>query len=316
MKAPEIKDINSDVFKEFTFNIEDAKFTILSDRGTERAALEPNKESYVQLHFHSYFELFYINNGNFTVKFENEEVPFQKDDMIIVSPGVNHRTIISDAGSSRYNLNFLMEKNQIKTETSIYDLLSKALSGSYLHFSNCPDVRGILKRTVSSILRADKLSLCFDFHELMVNILNRSSMYAVMPQPVSTLSDSRMLRMYKLQKVIFRCYMQDISLGYIAEKLYLSTRQASRVIQQYYGCTYRELVTQMRMKVAAEFLLTTDMTVLEISAQVGYNSIKGFYSAFKKQFNCLPTEYRKAHPNWDKKSKVPSVDTIGKPLNK
>ena len=279
----------------------------MSDRGTERAGIDPKKESYVQLHFHSYFELFYVNSGNFAIKFEDKEEQFQKDDMIIVAPGINHRTLVPNSGISRYNINFLMEKNSVKTEFSLYDALSKALAQPYLHFNNCPDVRAIIKKTVSSILSADKMNLCLNFHELIVNILNKTDMYAVMPQPVSTLSDSSMLRMYKLQQVIFKCYMQDISLEYIAKKLYLSTRQASRVIQQYYGCTYRELVTKMRMKVAAELLLSTKMTVLEISAQVGYNSIKGFYSAFKKHYNCLPTEYRKAFPDWDRKSAIPKA---------
>ena len=303
MKTPEMRDLSPEVFREFKFNIENVKFTILSDRGTERAGIDQKKESYVQLHFHSYFELFYVNSGNFAIKFEDKEEQFQKDDMIIVSPGINHRTLVPNSGISRYNINFLMEKNSVKTEFSLYDALSKALSKPYLHFSNCPDVRAIIKKTVSSILSADKMNLCLNFHELIVNILNKTDMYAVMPQPASILSDSSMLRMYKLQQVIFKCYMQDISLEYIAKKLYLSTRQASRVIQQYYGCTYRELVTKMRMKVAAELLLSTEMTVLEISAHVGYNSIKGFYSAFKKHYNCLPTEYRKAHPDWDKKKR-------------
>lgn len=306
MKTPEMRDLSPEVFSEFKFHIENVKFTILSDRGTERAGIDPQKESYVQLHFHSYFELFYVNSGNFAIKFEDKEEQFQKDDMIIVSPGINHRTLVPNSGISRYNINFLMEKSSVKTEFSLYDALSKALAQPYLHFSNCPDVRPIIKKTVSSILSADKMNLCLNFHELIVNILSKTDMYAVMPQPASTLSDSSMLRMYKLQQVIFKCYMQDISLEYIAKKLYLSTRQASRVIQQYYGCTYRELVTQMRMKVAAELLLYTEMTVLEISAHVGYNSIKGFYSAFKKHYNCLPTEYRKAHPVWDKKSGIPT----------
>lgn len=227
--------------------------------------------------------------------------------MVIVSPGIKHRTIVPNSGISRYNINFLMEKNSLKTELSFFEALSKALSQPYLHFNNCPDICSIIKKTVSSIMQADKMNLALSFHELIVNILGKTDMYAVMPQPAATLSDSSMLRMYKLQQVIFKCYRQEISLGYIAQKLYLSTRQASRIIRQYYGCTYRELVTGMRMKVAAELLLSTDMTVLEVSAQVGYNSIKGFYSAFKKEYNCLPTEYRREHPDWDKKSSIPTA---------
>ncbi len=297
MKTLDIAEIGENKmegFKEFTFHIGNAKFTVLSDKGMDIVGPVVVTKKYDQLHFHTYYELFYVNSGKLTLKFEDGDREFEKDDLIIVSPGTNHKTILVDPGTGRYNLNFLMEKNSLKTNFSMYDALREVFSSdNFTCLSGIYILRDILKKIVVDIMQGDEIMLGMHFHELVANILDKADS----PKPASivnsTISDNNMIRMYKLQQIIFTTYSQDISLSYIAEKLFLSTRQASRIIQQYFGCTYRELVAKMRMKVAVELLENTNMTILEIASQIGYNSIKGFYTYFKKQYNCLPTEYRK-----------------------
>ncbi len=298
MEQANIQENRLDTFKEFTFHIGNTKFTVLSDVGADRVGIAPvSKKKYDQLHFHTYYELFYVNNGRFSIKFENEDKEFSKDDLIVISPGTNHKTIMVNPGTARYNFNFLMENNSLKTNFSLYDALIGVFSDECTVINNCYALRDVLKKIVVDIMHGDEVMLGMHFHELAVSILDFVDPQKAHPLSTQTISDSNMIRMYKLQQIIFTSYSQDISLNYIADKLFLSTRQASRIIQQYFGCTYRELVAKMRMKVAVELLENTDMTILEIASQVGYNSIKGFYAYFKKQFNCLPTEYRKRMQN-------------------
>jgi len=280
-------------FKEFIFYIDNAKITVLSDKGTERTGDGVTNSEYAHFHFHLFYELFYVNEGKFTIKFENGEKEFEKDDLIIVAPGTNHRTIMIDPGTSRYNINFLMEKTSIKTEFSLYDALTKSLVEPFVCLKNCSALREVLKKLVLDIMQCDSITLGMHFHELAVNLLEKTGYHKPRTLMNNTISDSNMIRMYKLQQIIATSHCNDISLNYVAEKLFLSERQASRIIKQYYGCTYRELVARTRMKTAANLLENTNMTILEIASQTGYSSIKGFYTYFKKQYNCLPTEYRK-----------------------
>ena len=137
-----------DTFKEFTFFIGNAKFTVLSDRGTDRVGVVSSGKKYDQLHFHSYYELFYVNNGKFTIKFEDGDREFSKDDLIVVSPGTNHKTIMINPGTARYNINFLMEKNSLKTNFSLFDALKDAFSESFTCVNNCFSLREVLKKIV------------------------------------------------------------------------------------------------------------------------------------------------------------------------
>ena len=279
--------------KEFIFNIEDAKITVLSDKGVEYAEENVLDAKYGQLHFHVYYELFYVNEGKITIVFENEKREFEKDDLIIVTPETNHITLTTEPGTYRYNINFLMEKISVKSDFSIYDALKDSFLDSYVCVKGNKEFGDLLKRMVIDIMQGDGVLLSLHFHELAIKLLEKRGHHQGVALAKHTISDSNMIRMYKLQQIIFTSYWQDISLDYIAEKMFLSVRQVSRIIKQYYGCTYRELVAKNRMKVASELLEKTDLSILDIAAQTGYTSIKGFYTYFKKEFNCLPTEYRK-----------------------
>ena len=134
--------------------------------------------------------------------------------------------------------------------------------------------------------------ISFYFYEFLLALLNITG-HLQPSSPEELLSDSSISRTYKIQRIISSYYMKDISLEFIAKSLYLSTRQVNRIVQAFYGCTYREIIMRTRIKAAAELLHTSPLTISEISVKVGYHSLRGFYSAFKKYYGCLPTEYRK-----------------------
>ena len=87
--------------------------------------------------------------------------------------------------------------------------------------------------------------------------------------------------------------MDDLTIEDLAKSVFLSSRQVRRIIKKQRGCTFSQLITQMKMKSACELLKTTDMKVTEIASRIGYDSLSGFYSAFKSYHKILPKEYRK-----------------------
>lgn len=282
-------------YREFVFHIENTKFTVLSDQSTHRTGFFALPPKYKRLHFHAYHELFYVSNGTLLLQFEDREQTFSKDDLVIISPGVRHCSRATAPASGRYNLNFQMEKLSVKTGFSLYDALQTAFSQDCISLSDANQLRQILENIVVDIIQDNERMLSVHFHQLIITLLDRLAPEAQQPATEPVMSDSNMIRLYKLQQLISNTYDQDLTLHHIAETLFLSTRQASRIIQQYYGCTFGELVTRLRMQAAIDLLANTDMTILDIASHVGYSSTKGFYTHFKKRYQCLPTEYRRLH---------------------
>ena len=52
------------------------------------------------------------------------------------------------------------------------------------------------------------------------------------------------------------------------------------------------ILRHLRMRQAAKQLASTQMSVDQIARSAGYDSRSSFFKAFRKSFECDPTEYR------------------------
>jgi AraC family cel operon transcriptional repressor len=65
-----------------------------------------------------------------------------------------------------------------------------------------------------------------------------------------------------------------------------------RVFVKFLGLTPTEFVTGLRLNYAANLLLNSDMSILDISMEAGYESLSRFYSLFGARFGTTPAQYR------------------------
>lgn len=85
----------------------------------------------------------------------------------------------------------------------------------------------------------------------------------------------------------------DLCLSLLADRFELSEAHVSRLIKASTGCPYSEYVETKRMKKAIELLNTTNMSINEISAALGYENQSTFFKAFKRSFQISPGNYRR-----------------------
>ena len=104
---------------------------------------------------------------------------------------------------------------------------------------------------------------------------------------------------------------EDCTETNLAQKLYLSTRQLARVMQSYYGMSFREKLLRSRMEYAGWLLRTTNQTVTEICNAVGYKSESVFYQNFKKQYHVTPLQYRQVHNQAYSKENIYGTSQLG-----
>lgn len=91
-------------------------------------------------------------------------------------------------------------------------------------------------------------------------------------------------------------YLDDrLTLQKLAEQIGLPEKQLSLLINQHAGKHFFDFINKYRIE-DAQALLKQDhrLTVLEVLYQVGFNSKSSFYTAFKKETNLTPTDYRKS----------------------
>lgn len=85
----------------------------------------------------------------------------------------------------------------------------------------------------------------------------------------------------------------------------------TRVFKQYMGVSIIKYINQIKMAHAKRLLRTSDLTMLEISFELGYESLSTFNHNFKRAFGIAPTEYRKTHSKLQQNSEF---DTLSESL--
>lgn len=93
-----------------------------------------------------------------------------------------------------------------------------------------------------------------------------------------------------------KSYLDDkLTLQKLAEQVNLPEKQLSLLINQHAGKHFFDLINQFRINDAKTLLKEQpQLTVLEVLYEVGFNSKSSFYTAFKKETNLTPTDYRKS----------------------
>lgn len=87
-------------------------------------------------------------------------------------------------------------------------------------------------------------------------------------------------------------YADELSLGMIARDMGTSMSKISRIFKAQVGKSFLEYVHSIRIYKAATLLLTTEMSVTDISAEVGFDSYRTFTRVFKSLKGLTPSEYR------------------------
>ena len=86
----------------------------------------------------------------------------------------------------------------------------------------------------------------------------------------------------------------DLGIDDIARKIATSRRQLQRCFAEHGEGSYRECLTRIRMRRAAQLLAETSFTVGRISHHVGYKQQAQFAKAFRRYYGAAPAEYRAA----------------------
>ena len=113
-------------------------------------------------------------------------------------------------------------------------------------------------------------------------------------QPLISATDRDKMFLDKLNAIVEKNMGDaDFKLEAYASSLGIGRTTFYNKLKGIVGCSPNEYVRILRMKKAAELLITTDMNVSEIGFQVGVNDPFYFSKCFKNLFGKSPSQYRK-----------------------
>ena len=101
--------------------------------------------------------------------------------------------------------------------------------------------------------------------------------------------DSTIIR---IVKYIQEHLEEEISLNILAEKFYLSSQYISQLFKNEIGVNFLAYLTNIRMENAKKLLISTSISIGEVSEKCGYSDYRVFTKLFKKQEGITPSQYR------------------------
>jgi AraC-like DNA-binding protein len=281
-----MKDFNSS--KVYKIKIYDMTVTVtadssyLSSNGAEKAPYFADWH-----HYHAVHELFIVGNEPILINTESGTAEY-KECALCIPPFFNHKAI----RDQDYRLLFsIAESGVLSSEfaelairiSSATEPLALRINDSVLLYAK------ELSRVLSSgALLSDEMAVSL-LKLIFCNIYQES-----IEVKRGGFSKSEESYLVAIERILVN-YQDDISLGAVAEKLGLSTRQASRIIMKHYKTSLSNLVTERRLNVARLMLLSGRFSVSEIVERVNFTSESYFYSQFKKVYGCTPLQYKKTY---------------------
>lgn len=88
-------------------------------------------------------------------------------------------------------------------------------------------------------------------------------------------------------------YKETVTINQLARLCNFSEIHFMNFFKKAVGLPCMEYIIQLRLKVAADLLTTTDLSISEIAFNCGFNNLSNFNRKFKSFYQQTPSEYRK-----------------------
>lgn len=253
-------------------------------------------------HRHNYVEMVYMCSGEQThIINDGVVVNLCAGELLLLNQHAFHQTKIT--GYDDIAVNFIVLPaffesviEMIGSENKLSEFIVEGLVGdgrniSYMHF-NVADVlpvQNLLENLIWSIVSREpnrRNINQFTMGLLFLQLLNYTDrLISNEPQKLTNTIVMSALR------EIEENYM-NASLSRVARQCNVTAAYVSRIVKEYCGKTFKELLMEKRLSRASALLIKTTLTIADIVLLVGYENTSYFYKIFTAKYGMSPKKWR------------------------
>ncbi len=275
-------------------------------------------------HVHDEYEIYYLLEGERYYFIENQTYLVKEGSIVFINRGQIHKTGV--AGKS-YHDRILIELKAEPFQTFL--LSSCGISLSEFFSSNYGVIK--LDNNGQHYVKSLLLGMADELHQkqphytamammklcsLLVYALRRNT-HDTTEQVSNLAKTAKHKKVSEVASFIMANSTEVKSLDDLAKRFFISKCYLSRIFKEVTSFTVSEYININRIQKAQQMLLETDLSITEISASLGYESITYFEKVFSNFTETSPLKYRKkykktAQPMRDKKTEPEGVTTKSK----
>lgn len=253
------------------------------------------------LHTHVFFEIIYVLSGQCKHTISQETQVLHRGDLCLLSPSVYHSLEVND---DSIVINILIRRSTIediffhtlRENNIISNFIKNSIYirdyATYLvfHTSHDTSIRDQILEMYMEHFQEDEYSDRLVSSMLMVfftRLVRKYKKAVELPTYVKHNINS--------SSQIISCILENfttITLAELADKMNYSIPYCSRYIKEVTGYTFQQLLKQIRFQEAEKLLLTTSLTISDISEKLGYENPESFARSFKAHYRLSPNQFR------------------------
>lgn len=274
-------------------------------------------------HHHHLFELLYCSQGEVVQEMNRDVITMREGDWLLIKSSIRHgsaNTSIEPYGY--FNVHFDLDDTEIRSllAAAAYRHIPRRQAEQSKLMCYVSELEAVMQRNRSAEIMElqdpeQQLPLRFEdklllqsytlliLHDVL-HLLRQQEQAAPKQtkQPIQFESDpSRDASLFTTD--IAHAIEEKLSLGLgeeasvagIAKELNLSRSQCTKLFAKVYGLSPRQYVSQMKLKLAKELLVTTHMSMTDIAEKLGFQSASHFSRQFRRWTGQSPSEFRPKH---------------------
>lgn len=263
--------------------IDDTQFEILTDYGLSKGTEMQSHST----HTHSAHEVHLIEAGALTMEIGKDMITLNTGEILVIKANIPHRVVSHSHDLARFTFRFLTDSS------AAFDRMLK----NGLHFIPKPTDADELLNAARHLRRLHSMepnkyeSIRFKSYYLIIFSFMLGTSCA--NDKHSEHKRYSRLSLYTEIEDYFRLNCdKQITLESLANHLCYSKAQTNRILLDYKGGSFSQILRDMRIETAKTLLAKTDSSIGDIAQKCGYHSRQGFEMMFQKYVGISPYAYR------------------------
>ena len=243
-------------------------------------------------HTHPACELIYIKRG--AIDLTVGEKRYRADGGTLIFIGAMEEHVISIA-ETPYERTFCLIAPQTLEQPDIDPMLTTIFKNRPFHFSHCvkPDqperVEALLETIYAEYQKRDVFSeqMTVDLIEQLLILIYRKA-----PGNFFLPGSGAAANIWAVQRSIELRYAEPITVSQLAAEQFISPDYLTRTFRELTGYTPKQYLLENRLLHSRQMLLTSELSVSDISFRCGFPDVGNFIRSFKERYHVTPKQFQ------------------------
>ncbi len=271
------------------------------------------KGTLVKYHWHDEVEILHFSGGNFRLDINMEQFPIHSECLYFINPGELHSITMETAGCYEDAVVFSPDILSFNSYDTVQMQLIQPIQKGQVVFPRCifPEhpaytaIRDAFTDTMHSFGHVFSEDTPTDDGAITDDLTNQLLIKASLLRLLAILSDHKLFtpteknydkRVEDIKTVltyIRENYKEKIYISDLAGLVGLNEQYFCRFFKKIIGYSPIKYINEYRIKQSLRLLEETNLPIMEVCLECGYNNLGNFLREFRKYTDTTPLQYRK-----------------------